>query len=510
MVTKNFEVKVLEAETGEYSVVIHKENAESLGLHADDRVEIGSGKNNLVAVIETTSSLVNEGEIGTFSEVTEKLNLSGGNKVSLSPAPRPKSISYIRKMMKGNSLSEEEIRSIVSDIVERRLTSSEMTAFLVTEEVRGMSVEETVALTRAMVDTGDILKLEKRPVMDVHSIGGIPGNKYSLITVPIVAAAGLTIPKTSSRAITSPAGTPDIMEVLADVSFSLEEISEIVNEVGGILAWGGAVNLSPADDILVKLERPLGIDPESQLLASVLSKKISVGADRILIDIPTGLGAKVEHDEESEDLAHDFMNLGHELGVKVEAAITYGGQPLGHAIGPGLEVREALETLQGDGPNSLIEKSTSLAGILLEMSGRFSYGSGIDKAKEILESGKAYEKMKEIIEAQGGDPDVRLEDLPIGSVKESIKASRDGYVKQIYNSRIGEIARAAGSPRDKGAGVVLIHKEGRKVEEGDPLIEIYADYEKKLDEAVEIAKEKPPVRVESMLLRRVSGQSVIK
>ncbi len=507
MLLEKLKAKPLEAETGQYSVVVHAEDSGSLGLNAGDRVEVDFLSEGVVAVVETTNTLVSRGEIGTFNEVTKELGLKEGDKISLVSASTPKSVKYIQKMMKGQVLSDKEIHEIVNDIVENRLTSSEMTAFLVTEEIRGMSMQEIAALTRSMVETGETIDLKKKPVLDVHSIGGIPGNKYAFITVPIIAASGLTIPKTSSRAITSPAGTPDIMELLADVSFNREEIREIVKETGGILAWGGAVNLAPADDILVRLERPLGIDPRSQLLASVLSKKLAMNSDKILIDIPTGLGAKAETDEVAEDLAHDFMTLGHKLGVRVEAALTYGGQPLGYCVGPGLEAREALETLQGNGPNSLIEKATNLAGILLEMTGSAPQGEGSSKALSILESGKAYKKMLEIIEAQGGDPEVNPDDLPLGDKVETLSAPRSGYVKRVYNSSIKEIARTAGAPKDKGAGVKLLHKEGRKVEKGEPILKIYADYEKKLSNALEVVNESPPFRIESMLLRRISGPS---
>lgn len=506
MVLKEFNVRILSAETGQYSVVINEKDAGALGLHAGDRVEISVDEDSLIAVAETTQTLMDEGDIGTFTEVSEELNLKEGRRVSVTPVSIPESLGYIRGMIRGETLTGDEIYAIVEDVVERRLTSAEMTAFLMTQELRGMSMEETAALARSMVETGETIEIGKEPVMDVHSIGGVPGNKYSLITVPIVAAAGLTIPKTSSRAITSPAGTADVMEVLAEVSFTMEEISDIVNEVGGILAWGGAVNLAPADDILIQLERQLDIDPKSQLLASVLSKKLAVSSDRILIDIPKGPGAKVEEDDEAEDLAHDFMSLGHTLGVQVETAFTYGGQPLGYYVGPGLEAREALETLRGEGPTSLVEKSVSLAGILLEMSGYASYGAGKSAALDILDSGRAHEKMMDIIEAQGGDPDVDLDALPLGDKREIIPAPSDGYVKRIYNSRIKDIARAAGAPQDKGAGLKLLHKEGREVNKGEPLIEVYSSHEKKLDEAVTLARESPPIRVEGMLLRRISGK----
>ncbi len=500
----NLKVKPLDMETGRNIVVLHEQDAEELGHFAGDRVKLATPKATLVAIANTTKRMVQRGEIGAFMEVTEALGLKSGDSVSVTLTPRPQSVDFIRKKISGQQLAAEEVNAVVDDIVAGNLSSTELAAFVVSEYIRGMSMSEVVALTRRMVDSGDKLELDVSPVLDVHSIGGVPGNKYSLVTVPIVAAAGLSVPKTSSRAITSAAGTADVMEVLANVTLSLDEIKRNVERVGAVLAWGGAVRLAPADDIIIGAERMLGVDPRCQLLASVMSKKLAVGADHILIDIPTGHGAKVEAMDQARSLAHDFMELGRRLDVQVEVAITYGGQPVGYAVGPALEAREALETLRGNGPGSLVEKATSLAGAMLELGGAASPGMGRQMANDVLKSGKAYQKMRGIIEAQGGNPDVKPEDIPIGDKKEIVLAPFDGYVKRIDNERINEIARAAGAPRDKGAGLRVILKEGRKVNKDEPLLEIYAEHETKLDDALSIAKRHPPIVIEGMLLEKIT------
>lgn len=500
--------KPLDMETGRNIVVLHADDAEELGHFTGGRVRLATPKTMIVAIANDTRRMVNRGEIGTFVEVTENLGLAPGDTVEVSLAPRPQSVAAIKKKMDGQQLSSDEIGAIIKDIVSDNLAATEMAAFVVAEHIRGMTTDEIVALIHHMVDTGDKLDLDMKPILDVHSIGGVPGNKYALVTVPIVAAAGLTVPKTSSRAITSGAGTADVMEVLANVTLSMDEIRRIVRKVGAVLAWGGAVKLAPADDIIIQAERMLSIDPHCQLLASVMSKKIAVGVDHLLIDIPTGPGSKVERMEDARDLAHSFIELGHKLNVEVEAATTYGGQPVGHAVGPALEAREALEVLLGRGPGSVVEKSTSLAGIMLELGGVVHHGLGKEMAEEILNSGKAYQKMREIIEAQGGNPDVKPEDIPIGDKKEVFTAPYSGYVTQIYNNRINEIIRAAGAPRDKGAGLILISKERRKIEKGAPLIEVYAEHDAKLDEAMALARKYPPLKIEGMVLEKVTGPRV--
>jgi len=499
----DLKARPLDMETGRNIVVLHEDDAKELGLYASDRAKLATPKATLVAITDTTTRMVRSGEIGTFAEVTKALDVNAGDVISVTPVPRPQSIDFIKKKMDGQQLTDKEVYAIVDDIVAGNLSYGEMTAFVTAQYVRDMTMSEIVALTRRMVESGDRLELEVSPVLDVHSIGGVPGNKYALVTVPIVAAAGLIVPKTSSRAITSAAGTADIMEVLANVSMSIGEIKSIVQKVGAVLAWGGAVRLAPADDIIIGVERPLGIDPRCQLLASVMSKKIAAGIDHLLIDIPAGPGAKVETIEGARDLAHDFMNLGHMLNVRVETAITYGGQPVGYAVGPALEAREALETLLGKGPGSLIEKATSLAGIMLEFGGVASPGMGRQMACDILNSGKAYQKMREIIGAQGGNPDVKPEDIPIGK-SETVLAPYDGYITNIDNQRIVAIARAAGAPRDKGAGLKIILKKGHKVNKGEPLFEIYAEREKKLSDALALTKRRPPIKIESMLLEKLT------
>lgn len=494
----------LDMETGRNIVVIHENDSQEIGHFPGDRVKLITERKAIVAIANETNKLVRPGELGAFREVTEALSLRPGDVVTVEIAPRPQSVASIKKKMMGGKLTFDEIGTIVRDIVDGNLSTTEMTAFVVSEFIRDMDLDEIVALTQHMVDTGDRMEFEREHVLDVHSIGGVPGNKYALLTVPIVAAAGLIVPKTSSRAITSAAGTADVMEVLANVTLGIEEIKRIVNKVGGVLAWGGAVNLAPADDIIINTERQLSIDPRCQLLASVMSKKLAAGVNSILIDIPTGPGAKVESIEEARNFAHDFIELGRKLKVQVEVAVTYGGQPVGHAIGPALEAKEALEALLGKGPGSLIEKSTSLAAIMLELGGAAAPGLGKEMAMEILRSGKAHQKMREIIAAQGGNPDIKPEEIPIGDKKEVVVAPYSGYVTQIYNQNINEIARAAGAPRDKGAGILLLRKKEGKVDKGEPLFEIYAEHESKLDEALEVARRKFPLKIEGMLLEKIT------
>ncbi|EHR77749.1 thymidine phosphorylase [Thermococcus litoralis DSM 5473] len=498
-------VKILDVETGRFMVVINEEDAKKAKLHPEDLIKIETAKRTIYGDV-VISNMVQPGEIGVTKDIMRAYSFSEGEMVNVVPAGTPESVRYVKKKMNGQKLKKVEIEAIVKDIVDRKLRDIEISSFVTSLEINGLDMDEIAWLTMAMAETGDMLDIDRKPIMDVHSIGGVPGNKTNVLVVPIVAAAGLTIPKTSSRAITSAAGTADVVEVLAPVTFSLDEIKRIVEKIGACLVWGGALNLAPADDLTIKAERALSIDPRGLMLASIMSKKYAMGSQYVLIDIPTGEGVKVETIEEARSLAKDFIELGKRLGQYVETAITYGGQPIGHTVGPALEAKEALETIMtGKGPGSLVEKATGLAGILLEMGGVAPAGMGKKMAKEILESGKAYEKLKEIIAEQGGDPNIKPEDIPIGDKTYTFVAQTSGYVTKIDNKAITTIARAAGAPEDKGAGILLHVKVGEKVREGDPLFTIHAESEVRLDQAIIQARRMEPIRIEGMVLQRIGN-----
>jgi AMP phosphorylase len=498
-----FKVQTLRIKAGKYKVVLNMQDAKELGVRGGDRVLLKDHL-YLTAIVET-GDMIPIGTVGIYQECCEKLGDICPVTIEIIPTAKPNSIGFIKKMMDHQKLTQEEIRQIVQDIVRENLTEVEMSAFVTSSYIYGMTSDEIEWLTRAMIDTGEKIEFNTHPIMDKHSIGGVPGNKISLLVVPIIAANGLLIPKTSSRAITGAAGTADLMEILAPVEFTADEIKNITEKVGGVIVWGGATNIAPADDKLIRVEYPLSIDPHCQLLASIMAKKGAVGADCVVIDIPVGIGTKVPTLLEGNKLSRDLIDLGERLGMKVECAMTYGASPVGRTIGPAVEVREALKVLETmQGPNSLIEKSTGLAGILLEMGGVATKGHGKDIAMETLRSGKALKKLKEIIEAQGGNPNISHTDIKPGEHRGDLFSPADGYVIEFDNKRIVEIARMAGAPTDKGAGVWIHRKKGETVKKGEPLITIFADKSWKLTNALKSAEKEYPIIVEGMILERVA------
>jgi AMP phosphorylase len=494
--------KMINLEVGKRMVLLHEKDAQGMGALAHDWVRISYGKRKTVAFVDTTRSYLKQGEIGIFRDLNDDFKVKKGAIISVSLAKPPESIKFIHKKMDGCSLTREEYHSIIKDLVDHKLSELQIAAFLLAEEFHGSTMNEIEYLTSAMIETGTIIDFD-RPCFDKHSIGGVPGNKVTLLIVPIIAAAGLLIPKTSSRAITSASGTADTMEMLADVEFNAIELKKITLKTCGAIVWGGKLGIAPADDLFIRVEHPLNIDPLGQMLASILSKKLSVGADHVVIDIPVGPETKVTTVEEARKLAQNFVELSERFEINLQCGITYGGQPVGHMVGPALEAREALIALQGKGPASLVEKSTALAGILLEMGFVAQSGRGKDLAKKIITSGKALKKMREIIEFQGGDPKVRPEDISPGQYNVAIKAQCDGFVTNVSNDAITTIARAAGAPREKGAGVALNWKRGNKVKKNDTLFTIYAERTSKLNDAHNLALRKNPVTIEGMLLHKI-------
>ena len=286
-----------------------------------------------------------------------------------------------------------------------RYCDIEIASFLSVCAGSRLDVDEIIGLTQAMVECGKRLSWSgQNMILDKHCIGGLPGNRTTPLVVSIVSAAGLVIPKTSSRAITSPAGTADTMETLTTVNLNLKEIQCVVADTNACLAWGGAVNLSPADDLLIRIERALDLDGEGQLIASVLSKKIAAGSTHAVVDIPVGPTAKVRSDKEANRLASLFTQVGAACGINIRCLITDGSQPVGLGIGPVEEARDVLSVLQGDNdaPLDLRERALFLAANLFSLSYQESVEQGLLRATSLLDSGKAWQQFQRIVQAQGG------------------------------------------------------------------------------------------------------------
>ena len=478
---------------GPFVSIIHRDNARESDLYPGDRILIKKNGKQIISVVDLSEDhKVSKGEIGLFDEVLNYLNTKKGY-VNVSLARRLKSLGYIKKKLEGKRLEKKEIFEIIKDVNNNNLNEVELTYFVSGCYSHGLSMQEIDYLTEAIVKAGHKLNLKRHPIVDKHSIGGICGNRTTMVIVPIIASLGFTMPKTSSRAISSPAGTADTMESLASVSFDVKEIEKIVEKTNGCIVWGGGVDLASADDKMIKVRNPLRLDPEGLLLASIMAKKKAVNASHVLIDIPVGKGAKVESKREARNLRRKFIELGKDLKIKIKVIITDGKQPIGNGVGPNLEARDVLNVLMGKGPKDLRDKAIKMATIILRM---LNLKDANKRVLDSLNSGKAYNKMKEIIKAQKGKI-FKPEQLEYGKFKKEFYSNKNGRVKFIDNKDVSKIARTAGAPTDKTAGVYLNKKLKDKIKKNEILFTIYSDSEKRLGYAVELVKERNPYIISS-------------
>lgn len=474
-------IKFLKWSAGIPVAMLNEKTAEKMGAHILDRILIKKGSKEIITIIDTIGNLVKENEIAVSSEIKKILNLNSGDKLEVSIASPPKSVSFIKDKLKNKTLSQNQINEIIQDLVDNSLSESEIAMFISATYKNGMNFQETIFLIEAFLRTGSKLKFNNKFVADKHSIGGIPGNRTTPVVVSICAVTGLVFPKSSSRAITSATGTAEVIETLAKVDFSVNEIKRIVKKTNACLVWGGGIGMVPADEKIIKIEKQLVIDVEPLLLASIISKKLAVGSNYILIDIPYGKNAKVNLSKAIK-LKQKFKKIGKHFKKNLEVVLTKGDQPIGNGIGPVLEMIDVLNILNRaqQGPKDLEKKSVFLAGKLLEMTGKAKIGRGIKMAEEILNSGRAYKKFKEIIKAQGG----AVKKLKPGKFKHNILAKKNGRILEINNKIINSLARIAGCPIDKSAGIYLHVHKNHKIKKNEKILTIYSESGSRLREAV--------------------------
>ncbi len=468
--------KKLDYRAGKENVVaLNQREAWHYGLRPGDKILLSWNKKKIIALINTTTTKVAAGEIGIYRDIWEKSTIQENKIVELRFLKRAESIEAIKKKLLGKQLASDDFDAVVKDIVSGRIGDTEIAYFVASSFMHPYTDAELYYLTKAVASNGERLRL-RGTVVDKHSVGGVAGNRTTMIVVPIIATTGLIIPKTSSRAITSPAGTSDTMEVLAPVSFEANKIKEIVKKHKGCLVWGGGVNLAPADDKIIKVSYPLSLEPYEKMLVSIMAKKVASDVKYLVIDMPVGEFVKIPNIRTARMLEKKFIALGKKFGIKVRVVITRAKEPIGRGIGPALEARDVLRVLRQTEhrPTDLEKKALLLAGELLELSGKAKIGEGKMIATEILTSGKAWEKMADFIEAQGGESNLSPEEITLSATKHYVDASRSGKITEINNRVINDVCRTLGAPSEKLAGIYLNKRLGEKVQKGARLYTLYA------------------------------------
>jgi thymidine phosphorylase len=447
--------------------------ARSEGFRARAQIELqAAGRNALATLYQVGGDLIGIHDVGLSEAVWRRLGVEDGTPINIRHPQPVASMSAVRAKVYGRKLDRAQISSIITDIVAERYTDVELATFVTAFSSEAADVTEMVALTRAMVDAGERLTWPGAVIVDKHCVGGLPGNRTTPLIVSIAAAAGLTMPKTSSRAITSPAGTADTMETMAPVNLEVAQMQRVVDREGGCIVWGGSVRLSPADDIIIRVERAIDLDSPAQLVASVLSKKVAAGSTHVLIDLPIGPTAKVRSAVDARHLVGYLEAVAKQIGLHIKAVVTDGRQPVGVGIGPALEARDVLAVLRNEpfAPEDLRQRALLLAGPLLELGGAAAAGAGKSTAAQLLDDGHALRKFLAICEAQGG-----FREPGTAPLRHELTASSAGVVSLIDNRLIAKLAKLAGAPAAKAAGVRLDVKLGDVVEQGQPLMVVHAE-----------------------------------
>ncbi len=444
----------------------------SEGFAARSEILVASGHGEIVAgIVHCSPELLHGDEIGLCEKAWASLRVEPGELVAVGHAPTVASLGELRRRVYGNRLSQGSFQAIITDVVAGRYNDVHLASFVTACSAFPLDLDETMGLTRAMVDVGDRLSWGAGIVVDKHSVGGLPGNRTTPIVVAIVAAQGLLMPKTSSRAITSPAGTADTMETLAPVDLNLAAIRRVVEQEGGCIVWGGSVRLSPADDFIIGVERVLDLDAVGQMVASVLSKKIAAGSTHLVIDMPIGPSAKVRSEAAGIVLSDALLAVARGFGLETRIMPGPGLEPVGRGIGPALEARDVLAVLRNNpGLEDLRSRAIELAGAILELGGRTPPGSGAELAAQTLASGSAWEKFQRICEAQGG-----MREPPCAAHRHTLTAARPGRITGIDNRKLAKLAKLAGAPAAKAAGLEMHVRLGDAVEIGRELCTVHAE-----------------------------------
>lgn len=463
----------------------------SEGFESRSRVQVRYRDKTVIATLNVvTGELLAHNEASLSESAWVLLDAQEGDDIAFSHPDPVASLSLVRAKIYGKRMDEAGMGAIIRDIADRKYSDIHLSAFITACAGDRLDTAETAALTKAMIAVGRRIFWGHTPIVDKHCVGGLPGNRTTPIVVAIVAAYGLTMPKTSSRAITSPAGTADTMEMLAPVMLNAAAMRRVVEREGGCIVWGGAVQLSPADDILIRVERPLDLDSEGQMVASILSKKAAAGSSHVIVDMPVGLTAKVRSTEAAHALRALMMEVGRAVGLDVRVAITDGSQPVGRGIGPALEAHDVLAVLRDEphAPRDLRDRAVSLAGQIIEVAGNAPPGMAVELAYDLLASGRAWGKFQAICDAQGG-----MRDPPRAAHTHPITADVEGRVARIDNRRLARAAKLAGAPQAPAAGLQLHTPLGARVERGQPMFTLHAQAPGELAYALEYLRSQPPI-----------------
>ncbi len=471
-------------------VVLNAKDCEKHGIKCGDGLIMHLKGQTIGVYVDVTEKLVDPGRVGIFEDLSERFEIESGEKIEFSLFGKPSSLEALQKKLSAKELEYKEIYAIVSDIVSRKLNDVAVAFFIASSFFEKISIKELSYLIKAMVETGEKIKL-KGIVVDKHSVGGLCGNETTPIIVAIIAGLGVNIPKTSSRAITSASGTIDTFETVAPVFFELKTLKEIINKHHGCIAWS-AGNIVPSDARIIEVGSQLLIESFPKMVSSIIAKKIALGVKYLVIDIPVYSSAKIKTKSQARELEKIFLKVSKNFKIKTKVSINLANGPIGKGIGPALQMKDCLEVLEQkeNRPRDLEKRALELSGYILELAGKANPGEGKRVAYEFLKSGKALKKMKEIIVAQGGDANVSSEKISLGRIKYRLKSQKSGRIKSVDNRLVADICRALGTPLAKESGIYFEKKQGGIVKKRETLCVFYTNSLLRMKMAQKILKKK--------------------
>lgn len=485
--------KMMDIHEGESLVVlINEQDAWHHGITSMDKISLIYDDKEFVFDVDLSDTFVQRWEIGIFEEIKEKYGLKGGQLVTVSYTKNSsEALDALKKWLNGKRLNQKEIFAIMKDISNNRFSDILTTYFSAMGFFYPSKDEDLYRMAKAMAETGEMLKFPG-VVADKHCMGGVPGNETTMIMIPLLTSLGIKMPKTFSKAITTPAATGECVSVLMDISFSKKEIEDLVKKNNCCLVRGGWLDLAPADEKLIKVAYPLSMQSYSRTIVSIMAKKYAMGINHSLIDIPVGPTAKVPDMKTARWLKKKYEYVGKKLGMKVHVELTSALEPIGAGVGAVLQVREVLRVLQQHPkrPGDLEKKALYLASKIIELVGMAKGKDALKLAYGQLISGKAWAMMQKIISAQHGEPNVVSEKLPLAKIQRDVIAEKSWKVKEIDMKIVNVTARTLGSPLDLQAGLYLHKKLGDTVKKGEVIYTMYANDESKIRLAKEFLDEK--------------------
>ncbi len=505
------------------AVVIHEKEAAKHGITTLDKVTIffkdkKTGDQKQASVnADLTNELVRPWYIGIMKDTHEKYQINHGDVIWIQYTKTSEiSVLAIKKKLLGKKLTEEEVEAIIKDISDNKLSKTMLAYYVATSFLQEEDEDELFWSTKYSAKYGEQLNFgaEKWEIIaDKHCIGGVPWNETTMILIPIIASLGIKIPKTFSKAITSPAATGECVEVLMGIQNNKQEIYETVEKTWWCLSWGGGLALAPANNAIMEVTYPIAMEPYSKMVSSITAKKYAMGVSHCLIDIPVGDTAKVDQ-EDADKIAYYFNMLAKKLGMKMKVVFTNADQPIGQGIGAVLQAKEAIAILQNhpSKSESLEVKTIQLASEIIALAGLAEWEQAKNLAREQLKNGKARAKFLEIARVQNSFGENTentknnkkysqyyswtLEDLTPEKFilakhsKDIIITSseqEDGTMtlKNIDMKKLGSIARTLWCPLDYQAGIYLHHRLGAKLKKWAVLMTLYSNDEFKLEQAVQ-------------------------